>query len=87
MPLGDSWSGVCRAAPAGDWLPDAQTSRIGDENGNWSTESVAREPRLIGARSNFHAASLDSTASRKPSPSRSAPRLCKLGLPRLDNIL
>jgi hypothetical protein len=25
MPLGDSWSGVCRAAPEGDWLPDPNT--------------------------------------------------------------
>ena len=22
MPLGDSWSGICRAAPTGEWLPD-----------------------------------------------------------------
>ena len=25
MPLGDSWSGVCRAAPAGEWRPDPHT--------------------------------------------------------------
>jgi hypothetical protein len=25
MPLGDAWSGVCRAAPGGDWLPDPNT--------------------------------------------------------------
>ncbi|MGC9948628.1 MAG: hypothetical protein ABSF64_19855 [Bryobacteraceae bacterium] len=25
MPLGDAWSGVCRAAPASEWLPDANT--------------------------------------------------------------
>jgi len=25
MPLGDSWSGVCRAAPQGEWLPDPRT--------------------------------------------------------------
>jgi hypothetical protein len=25
VPLGDSWSGVCRAAPESDWLPDANT--------------------------------------------------------------
>src|ERR1035438_1653010 len=25
MPLGDAWSGVCRAAPDREWLPDANT--------------------------------------------------------------
>ena len=25
MPLGDTWSGVCRAAPAAEWLPDPHT--------------------------------------------------------------
>jgi hypothetical protein len=25
MPLGDPWSGVCRAMPAGEWLPDPNT--------------------------------------------------------------
>ena len=25
MPLGDPWSGVCRATPTGEWLPDAHT--------------------------------------------------------------
>jgi hypothetical protein len=25
MPLGDAWSGVCRAAPTGEWLPDPNT--------------------------------------------------------------
>jgi len=25
MPLGDAWSGVCRAEAAGEWLPDAGT--------------------------------------------------------------
>jgi hypothetical protein len=25
MPLGDSWSGVCRSEPSGEWLPDPNT--------------------------------------------------------------
>jgi hypothetical protein len=25
MPLGDAWSGICRAAPAGEWRPDPNT--------------------------------------------------------------
>ncbi len=25
MPLGDAWSGVCRAAPGNEWTPDAAT--------------------------------------------------------------
>lgn len=25
MPLGDAWSGVCRAVPEGEWRPDPQT--------------------------------------------------------------
>ena len=25
MPLGDAWSGICRAAPHGEWLPDPNT--------------------------------------------------------------
>lgn len=25
MPLGDAWSGICCAAPAGEWRPDANT--------------------------------------------------------------
>lgn len=25
MPLGDPWSGVCRATPGGEWLPDPHT--------------------------------------------------------------
>jgi len=25
MPLGDSWSGVCRATPQGEWRPDPHT--------------------------------------------------------------
>ncbi len=25
MPLGDAWSGVCRAAPGAEWLPDPHT--------------------------------------------------------------
>jgi hypothetical protein len=25
MPLGDAWSGVCRARPGGEWLPDPGT--------------------------------------------------------------
>lgn len=27
MPLGDAWSGVCRAAPSADWHPDAATQQ------------------------------------------------------------
>jgi hypothetical protein len=25
MPLGDAWSGVCRAVPSGEWQPDPNT--------------------------------------------------------------
>ncbi|HLY15845.1 MAG TPA: hypothetical protein VKR61_01415 [Bryobacteraceae bacterium] len=27
MPLGDSWSGLCRAASGGEWSPDANTAQ------------------------------------------------------------
>lgn len=27
MPLGEAWSGACRADPAGDWPPDANTAQ------------------------------------------------------------
>jgi hypothetical protein len=43
MPLGDAWSGVCRAAAAGEWLPDPQTVQQFCNFG-YAREKCARVP-------------------------------------------
>jgi len=43
MPLGDAWSGVCRATPAGEWLPDPDTLRQLCNFG-YAREKCARVP-------------------------------------------
>jgi hypothetical protein len=43
MPLGDSWSGVCLAAPAGEWLPDPLTLQQFCNFG-YAREKCARVP-------------------------------------------
>jgi hypothetical protein len=43
MPLGDAWSGVCRAQPEGEWLPDPQTLQQLCNFG-YSREKCARVP-------------------------------------------
>jgi hypothetical protein len=43
MPLGDPWSGLCRATPAGEWSPDANTVRQLCNFG-YAREKCARVP-------------------------------------------
>ena len=44
MPLGDAWSGICRAAPAADWQPDPGTMQQYCNFG-YAREKCARVPR------------------------------------------
>jgi hypothetical protein len=43
MPLGDAWSGICRAAPAGEWRPDPNTVQQFCNFG-YAREKCARVP-------------------------------------------
>jgi hypothetical protein len=43
MPLGDAWSGICRAAAAGEWLPDPNTAQQLCNFG-YAREKCARVP-------------------------------------------
>jgi hypothetical protein len=44
MPLGDAWSGVCRAAPSGEWQPDPNTLQQHCNFGYAQSQKCARVP-------------------------------------------